>query len=187
MSLPDETAVRTQLTQLRTALEAVRDAHETTADGQYKRCSCELCATERRLSAEKVVPAADYELLFSELEETAQAFRENEATGSVIRHRLVRALGFFFKNSDELSEVVQRAVESALKDPAFKSFYDERKTASRDSIITSLRQAQQLETEVHSLSQRVSEIENVTRALRTEVKTRTQTVEEIPSLTSQVK
>lgn len=165
-----EGALQNRLAALGGELAALREEHETTAGGEYKRCSCDLCTIHRRLDDPNIEIqklTEDLDALHDSYEEVAQRYDEGIANGNSIRTKLTRSIGFFTKGPRELYEVVAYAIDTAKKDPEFKSYYDERVRESRARTLADIKQHQQvreLEKKVNELSKRLEVLQGVVKS-----------------------
>jgi hypothetical protein len=133
----DPVQLSARLTTLRSDLGVLRLAHETEADGSYKRCSCDLCATLRRLEdppAEVERLSKENDRLWQELDAIHMDFDSGLVNGERIRTRFNSAIGFPAKSPEEAAGLVFVAVQLALKDAEFKTRYDELREEHRERV-----------------------------------------------------
>lgn len=141
----DPVQLSARLTSLMADLGVLRLAHETGADGVYKRCSCDLCTTLRRLEAQ---PGAEVERLttenerlWEEVDSLNMSYDAGLSNGEYIRTSFNNAIGFPAASPREAAELVFEAVQIALKDSKFKALYDEAREARRERIRARMREA----------------------------------------------
>lgn len=165
-----EGALQNQLAALGGELAALREEHETTASGEYKRCACDLCTIHRRLDDPNIEIqrlTEDNETLHDAYEELAQTFDEAADRGGNIKVRLTRAVGFFTKSVNEMSSVVAAAIDIARKDPAFKARYDDLVRESRARTLSTMKlnkQTKEMAQQIDELSKRIEEVHKVMAA-----------------------
>lgn len=155
---------------LKTAMGSVRDEHETTAGGEYKRCACDLCAAHRQMedpNMEIERLTEDYGALSAEYEALCLSYDTGVVNGDRIRTDLHSAVGFFTKSPAEMAKVVYEAVRTAMKDAKFKAFYDEKRRDSRARRLDEIKRSQQMRQLTEDFEKLSSELETIEALART--------------------
>ena len=154
---------------LKAAMEAIRDEHETQADGSYHRCACDLCSAHRRMEDPNMAIERltdDYEAVATEYEALCLSFDNGIVNGDRIRSDLHSAIGFYTKGPAEMAKVVYEAVRAGMKDEKFKAFYERTRAESRRRSLDNIKKAQEtakqtekLEADLDTLRNQLSEVE----------------------------